>query len=68
MDVAAPGKPRFRFEAIWPKFPGYLQVVTDGWRETPAHADAFRSLDFKMTNTAKALKPWSQKFIGSVHF
>jgi hypothetical protein len=64
-DLAAPGKQRFRFESIWPRLPGYLEAVVDGWRGAPAHADA---LDIKMRNTAKALKQWSQKFVGSVRF
>jgi hypothetical protein len=67
-DVAAPGKPRFRFESIWPIFLGYMEAVVDGWHGAPAQADAFRSLHIKLHNTAKALNHWSQKFVGSVRF
>jgi hypothetical protein len=31
------------------------------------NADACHILDFKLCNTAKSLKRWSQKFVGSVH-
>jgi hypothetical protein len=69
-DVAVSGKPRFRFETIWPRFPGYLDAIACGWHDVPvnANADAFRSLDIKLHNTAKELKRWSQKFVGSVCF
>jgi hypothetical protein len=40
--------------------------VQEGWLPTLQHADPIRSLDFKFCNTAKALKKWSQKFIGSI--
>jgi hypothetical protein len=30
--------------------------------------DTFRSLDIKLRSTAKSLKRWNQKFVGSVRF
>jgi hypothetical protein len=59
---------RFRFESIWPKFPGYLDAVREGWRCTLQNADACRILDFKLRNMAKELKRWSQEFVGSIRF
>lgn len=57
---------RFRFESFWTNFDGFLQVVSDAW-VCPLHdADAFRVLDYKLRNTAKALKSWSMKNVGSI--
>jgi hypothetical protein len=67
-DLTTPSKQRFHFESIWPRFPGYLEAITDDWRGASAHADAFRSLGIKLHNMAKTLKRWSQKFIESVRF
>jgi hypothetical protein len=65
-NVDAPTTKRFRFEAIWPKFLGYLNAVKEGWRNTLQNANTCRILDFKLGNTAKSFKRWSQKFVGSV--
>jgi hypothetical protein len=65
-NIMAPAKNRFKFEAIWPKFPGYLEAVAEGWRASLHNADPFRNLDYKLRNTAKALKSWSQKHVGSI--
>ena len=69
-DSSLPHFKRFRFENFWPKCEGYLQVVEEAWN-TPfpwSHddVDAFRCLDFKLRCTARALKSWSTKRIGSV--
>ena len=53
-----------------PKYEGYLQVVEESWKpplpwSTP-DIDAFRCLNFKLRNTAKMLRSWSAKNIGSV--
>jgi hypothetical protein len=50
------------FESIWPKFPVYLDPVA-----MPLQGgNPFCILDYKLHNTAKALKSWSQNFIGSI--
>lgn len=36
------------------------------WEPTLLHADAFRILDYKLRNVARALKSWSARHIGSV--
>jgi hypothetical protein len=56
------------FVSIWPKFPGYLDVVATGWCYPVQNADPFHTLDTKFHNTARAMKSWSQKFIGSIRF
>ena len=53
-----------------PKYEGYLQVVEESWKSplpwsTP-DIDAFCCLNFKLRNTAKMLRSWSAKNIGSV--
>jgi hypothetical protein len=51
-------KSRFKFETIWPKFPGYLEAVKEGWRPSLPRANPFRNLDFMFRNTdLKALEP-----------
>lgn len=57
---------RFRFEALWPRLPGYLETVAAAWQPTLRDADRMRILDFKLRNTARALQSWSQRFVGSV--
>ena len=70
IDCTLPHCKRFRFENFWTKCDGYLQVVEEAWNTSPPWSqddiDAFRCLDFKLRNTAKALKSWSAKHIGSV--
>ena len=69
-DCSLPHFKRFHFENFWPKCEGYLQVVEEAWRAplpwATTEIDAFRCLDHKLRNTAKALKSWSAKHIGSV--
>ncbi|WVZ79919.1 LOW QUALITY PROTEIN: hypothetical protein U9M48_027442 [Paspalum notatum var. saurae] len=62
-----PGSRRqFRFESVWAKFPGFHDVVKDAWEITCPGTDPCRLLDIKLRNTAKALKDWSCRFVGSV--
>jgi hypothetical protein len=49
-----------------PKFLGYLEAVAMGWHLTLQNTDACRILDYKLRNTAKELKWWSQKFVESI--
>jgi hypothetical protein len=50
-----------------PRFPGFLEAIAEGWCCTLLNADAWRVLDYKLCNTAKSLKCWSSKYVGSVH-
>ena len=67
-DCTLPHLKRFRFENIWPKFDGFLLVVEEAWNAPlPCPGlDAFRALEFKLRATAKALKSWNAKHVGSV--
>lgn len=57
---------RFRFESFWTSLEGFLEVVAIAWQPTLLHADPFRVLDYKLRNTARALRSWSMRKIGSV--
>jgi hypothetical protein len=69
-DCALPHFKWFRFENFWPHCDGYMQVVEEAWNAPlpwqATDVDAFRCLDQKFRNTAKALKSWSAKHVGSV--
>lgn len=66
LDTVPWARRRFRFESFWTKLPGFLDVVAAAWHPTLLHADAFRILDYKLRNVARALKSWSMRQIGSV--
>lgn len=57
---------RFRFEAFWAKAKGFRDVVAVAWASVPSAGNAFVLLDNKLWATAKALKSWSDKWIGNV--
>ncbi|WVZ65335.1 hypothetical protein U9M48_014716 [Paspalum notatum var. saurae] len=59
-------KRHFRFESVWTKFPGFLDVVRDAWACPVVGLDRCRTLDAKLRSTAAALKGWSNRHIGSV--
>jgi hypothetical protein len=65
-NICAVAKKRFRFETIWPKFPGYLDAMSRAWHDVVPNANPFCTLDCKLRRTANALKSWSAKFVGSV--
>ena len=67
-DCAIPHFKRFRFENIWPRYPGYMEVVAEAWNAPLpcTDLDPFRILDIKLRATAKALKSWSAKHVGNV--
>jgi hypothetical protein len=56
----------FRFEAFWTSMEGFQSVVQSAWSIGLPGADACKSLDFKLRNTAKALRAWSATSVGSV--
>jgi hypothetical protein len=64
-NIMAPAKSRFKFEAIWPKFHGYLEVVQEGWHASLPHG---RNLDFKLCNTAKSFKAGARSSLGALSF
>lgn len=50
------GKPRFRFERFWTGFDGFHEAVARGWNCNTSSMDACRALDFKLRQTANALR------------
>jgi exonuclease III len=66
LDTQLRPKPCFRFECFWPKMDGFLDVVQQAWSCNLDNIDACRTVDFKLRRTAKALKSWSMRKIGSV--
>jgi hypothetical protein len=65
-NINSPIFRHFKFESIWPKMPGYLEVVEASWSCDIPNADTFRKLDLKFHSTVKALRSWSQKQVDSV--
>jgi hypothetical protein len=59
-------KPQFRLESFWTSMEGFIDVVASAWSVGMHNTDASRLLDFKLRNTAKALRAWNAKSIGSV--
>lgn len=59
-------KPRFQFESFWVSLDGFDEVVAQAWEPAVTNVDACRVLNIKLRRTAKALKSWSMKNIGSV--
>jgi hypothetical protein len=47
---------------------GFSEVVSVAWSVGLPNVDACKLLDFKLHNTAKALRAWSAKSIGSIRF
>lgn len=56
----------FCFETFWTHLPGFLDVVGSAWHPSLLHTDAFRNLDYKFRNVARALKSWSMHHVSSV--
>lgn len=57
---------RFRFEPFWPRMDGFEEVVKQACEHDPGDVDPCRLLDIKLRRTAKALKCWSMRHVGSV--
>jgi hypothetical protein len=64
--MAIHAKPRFHFEAFWPKSEGYLETVARGWTCPDTVNDPLRRLDAMMRNLKKELQRWSASKIGNV--
>jgi hypothetical protein len=59
-------KRRFRFESVWPKIDGFLEVVRNLWESVVVHGDALQRLDLKLRELARGLQSWSQRKVGSI--
>jgi hypothetical protein len=55
----------FRFEAYWPRLPGYLEVVAEAWNKPLSVTNPFLRLHTKMHRTAKVLRAWARSKIGN---
>jgi hypothetical protein len=64
--MAIHAKPRFHFEAFWPKSEGYLEAVTRGWTCNDTVTDPLWRLDAMMRNLKKELHRWLVSKIGNV--
>jgi hypothetical protein len=64
--MAIHAKPRFHFEAFWPKLEGYLEAVARGWTCPDTITDPLRRLDTMMRNLKKELQWWSASKIRNV--
>jgi hypothetical protein len=51
---------------MWPRFPGYLDVVKRAWHCPLRDTNPCCRLDWLLQNTARMLKSWSDKHIGNV--
>lgn len=59
-------KCRFQFEAYWPQFDGFLEAVEGVWNGLRLMEDPLRTIDHLLRETAKGLKKWSAKAVGSI--
>lgn len=55
----------FRFEAFWPKLPGYHDVVQEAWSRQLRVVNPFLRLHIKLQRTSRALRSWARKLIGN---
>ena len=61
-----PGKPRFHFEAFWPKMDGFMETVESAWTSIPARHYPLETLSLKLKAAARSLQSWSQKKVGHI--
>jgi hypothetical protein len=58
---SGPKKPKtFRFEKIWIKMPGFMDVVTNAWNEDINHLETCQRLFHKLNKVGMNLKKWSK--------
>lgn len=54
----------FRFEAFWPRLPGYHEKVLEAWSKPIQVIEPFLRLHIKLQRTSKALCAWAKGLIG----
>ena len=63
-NMTSPRRPRpFRFENFWPKIPGFLEEVRRVWCKPPQHTQPIPILHYKLAETARHLRKWSQSIL-----
>jgi hypothetical protein len=55
----------FRFEAFWPRLPGYDETVADAWTKEVRVTNPFLRLHTKLQRSSRALRAWAKKLIGN---
>src|SRR6185312_11876082 len=65
-NAAFTRRPRFHFEIFWPKFDGFMEAVSHGWKCPDTVHDPFRRLDEFFRRTARELQSWSAKQVGHI--
>jgi hypothetical protein len=65
-DASFISKKRFHFKSFWPKCEGFLEVVQRAWSCPLRDANPFKHLNWLLRNTAKVLKSWNDRTIGSI--
>jgi hypothetical protein len=55
----------FRFEAFWPRLPGYQEVVQGAWSRSVQVFNPYLRLHIKLQRTGKALRSWARAIIGN---
>jgi hypothetical protein len=66
LDAEFVARKRFHFRAFWPRFPGFLDVVKRVWNCPLCNVRPFARLDWLLWHTARMLKSWSDRSIGSI--
>ena len=61
-DRGPPRPKSFKFENIWTKLPGFLQVVSEAWAAPTDHVEPCHVLSHKLAHTGRALRRWSSSF------
>ncbi|OEL24169.1 hypothetical protein BAE44_0014812, partial [Dichanthelium oligosanthes] len=66
LDSVFSAKKRFLFRSFWLRLLGFLEVVESAWHCPLRDASAFARLDWLLRNTARFLKSWSTRSVGSI--
>ncbi|XP_041995763.1 uncharacterized protein LOC121745889 [Salvia splendens] len=56
----------FRFQNMWVRHDGFLQLVQDIWAQ-PTGASGLLNLQTKLARSKKALKAWNKEVFGNIH-
>jgi hypothetical protein len=54
----------FRFEAFWPRLPGYHDVVQIAWNKNLSVTNPLLRLHVKLQRTSTALRHWAKSLLG----
>ena len=57
---------RFKFESFWTKADGFFHTARDPWESASHDGNPYVILDQNLRATAKALKKWSDRWVGNI--